>query len=222
MRGLEESLFDLGYGRVAGVDEAGRGCLAGPVVAAAVLVERDRLVPGVDDSKVITPQVRERLAQAVRRAHPAHAVVAVGAEEIDRVNILQATRRAMTRAVASLSGRSRAPEMVLVDAVRLELELPHLPVIAGDQVSYAVACASILAKTTRDRMMAELDGRYPGYGFASNKGYGSREHRRALAERGPCPEHRLTFGSVLPRGRSAAEVRDNARAGAKSAAAGGA
>lgn len=201
MRGLEESLGDLGYRRVAGVDEAGRGCLAGPVVAAAVLVERGALVPGVDDSKDLSADHRRRLAAAIRRVHPVHAVVAVSSAEIDRINILQATRRAMTRAVVQAASRER-PDMVLVDAVRLDfpdhLDVPHLPVIRGDQISYAVACASILAKTQRDAHMAELDRRYPQYAFASNKGYGSAEHREALAQHGPCPEHRLTFKSVLP------------------------
>lgn len=198
MRGLEESLSDLGFGRVAGVDEAGRGCLAGPVVAAAVVVERGALVPGVDDSKDLSAEHRQRLATAIRRAHPAHAVAAVSPAEIDRINILQATRRAMCRSVADLARRGRAPDMVLVDAVRLDLDMPHLPVIRGDQISYAVACASILAKTERDAYMTELDRRYPQYAFASNKGYGSAEHREALVAHGPCPEHRLTFRSVLP------------------------
>lgn len=194
LRGLEESLADVGYRRIAGVDEAGRGCLAGPVVAGAVLVEHGALVPGVDDSKELRPDHRERLAAAIRRAHPIHATVAVSAADIDRINILQATRRAMVQAVAHLD----EPDMVLVDAVRLDLDVPHLAVIRGDQISYAVACASILAKTERDRLMTRLHQRYPQYSFASNKGYGSQAHRDALAEYGPCPEHRLTFRSVLP------------------------
>lgn len=223
LRGLEESLADLGYRRVAGVDEAGRGCLAGPVVAGAVLVEpgvSEALVPGVDDSKELTPEHRERLASAIRRAHPVHATVAVSAADIDRINILQATRRAMALAVSRLAGPTQSggrsdlvPDMVLVDAVRLDLEMPQLPVIRGDQISYAVACASILAKTERDGMMRRLHTRYPQYAFDSNKGYGSQAHRDALVEHGPCPEHRLTFRSVLPA---------NAPDSAKQRAAGGA
>ncbi|MEM9558247.1 MAG: ribonuclease HII [Acidobacteriota bacterium] len=196
MRGLEESLHDAGYGQVAGVDEAGRGSLAGPVVAAAVLVQPGVLVPGVDDSKHLKAPAREAIEGLVRSAHPVHAVVAVSPQEIDRVNILEATRIAMRRAVERLA---RRPEIVLVDAVRLELDSPSLPVIRGDQVSYAIACASILAKVARDREMERLDGVYPQYGFASNKGYGAPAHRAALAEHGPCDEHRLTFRSVLPR-----------------------
>ena len=197
MRGLEDLLRGGGYGRIAGVDEAGRGCLAGPVVAAAVVVEPDRAVPGVDDSKALKADQRRRLAAAIRRAHPVSAVAAVSPQDIDRLNILEATRRAMSRAIGELRP---APDMVLIDAVALaDLRLPSLSVVRGDQISYAVACASILAKHERDRMMVELDRRYPQYGFAANKGYGAPQHRRALAEFGPSTVHRLTFRSVLPR-----------------------
>lgn len=197
MRGLEELLYGWGYTRLAGVDEAGRGALAGPVVAAAVLVEPGRLVAGVDDSKALAADERERLAAAIRDAHPRHAVAAVSPRDIDRLNILEATRRAMARALARLAP---APEIAVVDAVRLErLPFPVLPVIRGDQVSYAVACASILAKVERDRQMVELDRRYPQYDLASNKGYGAARHRAALGEYGPSAIHRLTFRSVLPR-----------------------
>lgn len=197
MRGLEDLLRGCGFGRIAGVDEAGRGCLAGPVVAAAVVVEPDRAVPGVDDSKALSADQRRRLAAAIRRAHPVSAVAAVSPRDIDRLNILEATRRAMSRAIRRLRP---APDLVLIDAVALaDLELPNLSVVRGDQISYAVACASILAKHERDRTMVELDRRYPQYGFAANKGYGAPQHRRALAEYGPSDVHRLTFRSVLPR-----------------------
>lgn len=201
MRGLEASLHDLGHVRVAGVDEAGRGCLAGPVVAAAVIVEPGRLVPGVDDSKRLSAAKRERLADAVRAAHPHHVVAAVEPAEIDRLNILQATRRAMARAI---TGLPEAPDAVILDAMRpdsllLEAPRPVVSWIRGDSLSYAVACASILAKTERDRRMVELDRRHPVYGFAAHKGYGSAAHREALRRHGPCEVHRLTFRSVLPR-----------------------
>ncbi len=196
MRGLEELLFGCGYLRLAGVDEAGRGALAGPVAAAAVLVDGDHAVPGVDDSKSLGARERERLAVRVRDAHPAHAVVFVSPQEIDRMNILEATRLAMRRALLALEP---APELALVDAVRLQgLAYPCLPVIRGDQLSYAIACASILAKVERDRVMVELDRRYPCYAWKSNKGYGAAQHRAALREYGPSPAHRLTFRSVLP------------------------
>ena len=196
MRGLEDLVRGSGFGRIAGVDEVGRGSLAGPVVAAAVIVEPGRMVPGVDDSKSLNLKQREEVADAIRRTHRAWAVAAVSPEEIDRVNILEATRRAMRQALAELDP---APDLALIDAVRLSgFAFPCLPVIRGDQISYAVACASIVAKVARDRMMLELDRTYPYYGFASNKGYGAQVHRQALVDYGPCTEHRLTFRSVLP------------------------
>lgn len=198
MRGLEELLYGYGLARLAGVDEAGRGALAGPVVAAAVVVEPTHIVPGVDDSKKLSAASRERLAAAIREAHPDHAISAVSPRVIDRVNILQATRRAMRTA---LRGLDPIPEIALIDAVRLgSLGFPVLPFIRGDQLSYAIACASILAKVYRDKLMVSLDRRFPQYAFAANKGYGAAHHRQALSEYGPCEAHRLTFRSVLPRG----------------------
>ncbi|MEM6793303.1 MAG: ribonuclease HII [Acidobacteriota bacterium] len=195
MRSLEQRLHDTGFGRVAGVDEAGRGCLAGPVTAAAVVVGEGPLVPGIDDSKKVPPARRERLAVAVRRAHPVHAVVHVAPQEIDRINILRATRRAMVTALAKLRPR---PGVAVVDAVALEAPMRTLSVVRGDQISYAVACASILAKTTRDAAMRVLHRRFPHYAFDENKGYGSAAHREALERHGPCEAHRLTFRSVVP------------------------
>ncbi len=201
MGGLEELLHGCGYGRVAGVDEAGRGCLAGPVAAAAVVVQPGCMIPGVDDSKCLRAEARQRLAAMIRRVHPVSAVAVVSPRAIDRLNILEATRRAMRQALGDLDP---VPEIALVDAVRLgELGYPSLPVIRGDQISYAVACASILAKHERDCIMIELDRRYPQYGFAANKGYGARHHREALVSYGPSPVHRLTFRSVLPRAEGA-------------------
>lgn len=198
MRGLEDLARGAGYGRIAGVDEAGRGSLAGPVVAAAVVVEPDRAVPGVDDSKALPADRRQSLEAAIRRAHPVSTVVAVSPQDIDRINVLEATRRAMKSALERLAP---SPDLALVDAVpRLgDFDFPILSVIRGDQISYAVACASILAKCYRDRIMIELDRQYPHYGFAANKGYGAPLHRQALIEHGPCVAHRLTFRSVLPR-----------------------
>ena len=196
MRGLEDLLRGCGYGRLAGVDEVGRGSLAGPVVAAAVVVEPGRVVPGVDDSKSLSAPARRSLAAAIRRAHLVSAVAAVSPRDIDRINILEATRRAMSQALDALDP---APDLALVDAVKLTpRDYPCLPVIRGDQISYAVACASILAKVERDAVMTELDRTYPQYGFASNKGYGAAVHRRALVDSGPSAVHRLTFRSVLP------------------------
>ncbi len=197
MTAVEERLRLAGYCRVAGVDEAGRGCLAGPVVAAAVVPHPDRLLPGVDDSKRLPADRRRALARAIRRTALAWAVVPAAAAVIDRINVLEATRRAMAEAVRRLAP---AADCVLVDAVELPAGCPPaLPLVRADGLSYAVACASILAKVERDLLMTELDRRYPQYGFAGHKGYGAPRHLAALAEFGPTPEHRLTFRSVLPR-----------------------
>ncbi len=196
LRGVEERLYQLGYSNQAGVDEVGRGCLAGPVVAAAVVVDPHRTVPGVDDSKRLSAEARSDLAKWIRESALDWSVAAVSPATIDRINILQASKRAMVRALCDLAP---APDVALVDAVKLDLPFPCLPIIRGDSFSYAIACASILAKVERDRMMEELDGSYPHYGFARHKGYAAPEHLEALRDHGPCPSHRLTFRSVLPR-----------------------
>ncbi len=194
---LEEQLGQWGYTRIAGVDEAGRGCLAGPVVAAAVIPDPRRLLPGVDDSKQLGPEERSRLAAAIRDTALAWSLGESTPETIDACNILEASRQAMRRALAGLSPR---PDCAVVDAVALrDLGFPCFPVVRGDQISYAVACASILAKVERDRLMIALDSDYPLYGFASHKGYAAPEHRRALETYGPSPIHRLTFRCVVPR-----------------------
>ena len=175
------------------------------MVAAAVIPDPDRLIPGADDSKRLSPEARTRLAAAIRETAIAFAVVAVPAEIIDRINILAATRLAMRQALGQLAVR---PDAVVVDAVTLQdLELPGpsqpvppcLALVKADAWSYAVACASIVAKDARDRMLLELDREYPCYGFARHKGYGAPDHLQALARYGPSPLHRLTFRSVLPR-----------------------
>lgn len=197
LRGLEEGLARCGYGLIAGVDEVGRGSLAGPVVAAAVVLDGRCLVPGVDDSKCLTPPERERAAAAIRSHAVAFAVAAVPPDVIDRVNILEATRLAMGEALSRLRP---APDCAVVDAVRLSgFRFPCIPLVRGDCFSYAVACASILAKVERDRTMVELDRTYPQYGFAAHKGYGVAEHLEALSAYGPSPIHRLTYKPVLPR-----------------------
>jgi ribonuclease HII len=197
LRGLEEGLARCGYGLIAGVDEVGRGSLAGPVVAAAVVLDGRCLVPGVDDSKCLTPPERERAAAAIRSHAVAFAVAAISPEVIDRINILEATRLAMGEALSRLRP---APDCAVVDAVRLSgFRFPCIPLVRGDCFSYAVAAASIVAKVERDRMMVELDREYPQYGFAAHKGYGVAEHLEALSAYGPSPIHRLTYKPVLPR-----------------------
>lgn len=196
LNGIDELFATSGFTCCAGVDEAGRGALAGPVVAAAVIVDQSRLVPGVDDSKALRAEARGLLAARIRETARAFATVAVEAPMIESINILQATRQAMHGA---LDGLDPAPDCALVDAVRLDTSFPSLGFIRGDSLSYSVAAASILAKHERDRIMVGLDAHYPQYGFARHKGYGAEEHLEALRQFGPCPEHRLTFRSVLPR-----------------------
>lgn len=198
MRRLEETLAGVGAGRVAGIDEAGRGCLAGPVVAAAVVPDPRRPVAGVDDSKKLTAAERERLAARIRDSALAVAVAAVPADEIDRSDVLAATHVA---ARAALGRLAVPPDVVVTDALKLELPggPPCLAAVKGDAWCYAVACASILAKVERDRLLTDLDREYPHYGFARHKGYGVPEHVAALARFGPSPVHRLTFAPVLPR-----------------------
>lgn len=196
LRGLDDLLLSYGWTRLAGVDEAGRGCLAGPVVAAAVVLDGDHALPGVDDSKMLRAGDREILSRHLQETAVCWSIGTASPTEIDRLNILEATRLAMGRA---LDGLSPQPDCAVVDAVRLTASsYPCLSLVRGDVVSYSVACASILAKVERDRLMAELDRIYPHYGFARHKGYAAVEHRRALADFGPTPEHRLTFRSVVP------------------------
>lgn len=197
LRALEERLERSGLSPVAGVDEAGRGCLAGPVVAAAVVPGPGPALPGVDDSKRLTPEQREVLAARIRAGALAWAVAAEPAAAIDRSDILAATRRAMLAALAALAVR---PAALVTDAVRLPVAgLPQVALVKGDALCYAVACASILAKQHRDHLMRELDADYPHYGFARHKGYGSPDHLAALRRHGPSREHRLSFAGVVPR-----------------------
>ena len=180
---------------VAGVDEVGRGPLAGPVVAAAVILDPVTRIEGLRDSKLLTPGQRQRLARTVRRQALAWAVGRVGPARIDAVNILEATWRAMRAAIARLRV---APGLVLVDG-RLRvpgLTQPQRAIVAGDRRSASIAAASILAKVTRDAMMLRADRRYPEYGFCRHKGYATAAHLAALARLGPCPLHRRSFRGV--------------------------
>ncbi|QVL49879.1 MAG: ribonuclease HII [Thiocapsa sp.] len=179
---------------VAGVDEAGRGPLAGPVSAAAVILDPARPIQGLDDSKKLTPARRDALDLEIRERALAWAVAWASAEEIDRINILQASMLAMQRAVAALSIR---PRRVLVDGNRCpDVGCEARAVIGGDGLVPSIGAASILAKVARDRLMCELDRTFPGYGFAGHKGYPTRAHIEALRRLGPCPEHRRSFGPV--------------------------
>ena len=191
----ERALRARGFVFVAGVDEAGRGPLAGPVVAAAVILPDDFHLDGVNDSKKLTARKRESLyAELTACAEIAWAVAEAAVEEIDRLNILRATHLAMARAIASLPQK---PHHALVDGLPVRgLPVEHTALVEGDTLSLSIAAASIIAKVTRDRIMTELDAHFPQYGFARHKGYGVREHLEALRRYGPCPVHRRTFQPV--------------------------
>lgn len=184
-------------GPVCGVDEAGRGPWAGPVSAAAVILDPNRLPIGLDDSKKLTAAARDRLADEIRATALAHAVAFASVAEIATLNILEATGLAMRRAVDQLSLR---PLTALIDGNRVfDLGCPGVAVIGGDGRSASIAAASILAKTARDRLMVALDQQHPGYGFAVHKGYGVPAHAEALARLGPCPEHRMSYRALQVR-----------------------
>ena len=186
-----------GYRYIAGLDEAGRGPLAGPVVAAAVILPRRCQIPGLNDSKQLSETERNRLYAAVRAKACMVGVGSASQEEIDRINILQATRLAMQRAVAAMSV---VPDYLLLDAVTLpRLAIPQRAIITGDCLSQSIAAASVIAKVTRDRMMADYHLEFPQYNFLSHKGYCTPEHVRLLKRYGPCALHRRTFWPVLIR-----------------------
>jgi ribonuclease HII len=191
MRTLENALRRVGFVHVAGVDEVGRGCLAGPVVAAAVVLHPDKHIPGVCDSKAVQAPERERLYERILKHAVAWAVAGADPAEIDRINIHQASLRAMQRAILALSP---LPDIVLVDAFRVpELPMAQRGVPHGDRRCSAIAAASIVAKVTRDRQMLELHGRDPRYGFDRHKGYATADHLDAVARFGYSEVHRRSF-----------------------------
>lgn len=199
------SLFDdsyrrMGYRSIAGVDEAGRGPLAGPVVAAAVVLKREASLPGIDDSKKLTARQREKALRLVMENSLAVGIGIIEAPEIDRLNILQATLKAMRLAVCSLNLK---PDLVLVDGNRVPAEMPKglapssvESIVSGDSLSLSIAAASIIAKCFRDSMMHKYHRSYPGYGFDRHKGYGTKDHLAALVRYGPCAIHRTSFAPI--------------------------
>jgi ribonuclease HII len=190
-RTLENALRRMGFVYVAGVDEVGRGCLAGPVVASAVVLNPDRYIPRICDSKTVTALERDRLYERIIREAVCWSVVGVDPGEIDRINIHQASLRAMQRAVLALAP---LPDMVLVDAFRVpDLPMAQRGVVHGDTRCTAIAAASIVAKVTRDRAMLELHGRDPRYGFDRHKGYATRDHLDAVSRFGYSDAHRRSF-----------------------------
>lgn len=191
---LERGLISRGLLQVAGVDEAGRGCLAGPVFAAAVILPPGLILPEVDDSKLLAPPVRERLFDVICGSAVAWSVASIEAEEIDRINIHRASLKAMALAVKGLAAR---PEFILIDG-KFTLEefiflVPQEAVVEGDARSQTVAAASILAKVSRDRWMAEEEKKYPQYRFGQHKGYATEQHRGEIRHHGPTPLHRRSF-----------------------------
>jgi ribonuclease HII len=188
--------YRISYGQnVVGVDEAGRGCLAGPVVAAAVILPPDFRNASLNDSKQMTPAVREQVYEQIIERAVAIGVGIISSVDIDRLNILQATYEAMRLAIGKLGVE---PDVLINDAVTIpEIEFPQVPVIHGDALSYSIAAASVVAKVSRDRMMKDLSKQYPEYGFDRHVGYGTADHIEALRKHGPCPIHRLTFAKVL-------------------------
>ncbi len=190
----ERDLSHKGYRSIAGIDEAGRGPLAGPVVAAAVILPEGLQMPGVTDSKKLTAHKRETLFDVVMENAIATGIGIAQPEEIDEINILQATLKAMLRAVDKLI---TSPDYLIIDGINtLDRDIQQQAIKKGDSLSISIAAASIIAKVTRDRMMLEYDRQYPSYGLGSHKGYGSKLHREAIANLGPCPIHRKTFAGV--------------------------
>lgn len=191
---LEQTYWDRGLGFIAGVDEAGRGPLAGPVLAAAVVLPPGVAIRGVDDSKKLNAERRAELYEAIRQQAVGIGVAGASTREVDRINILRASHLAMRRALARLGC---VPDHIFIDGLPVpELGAEHTAVVDGDARVHCIACASIVAKVVRDRIMSRLAGRYPGYGWNTNAGYATAEHRGAIAELGLTPHHRRSFEPI--------------------------
>lgn len=186
----ERELIGRGYKLIAGVDEVGRGPLAGPVVTAAVIMPTDDIIESVDDSKKLSEKKREKLAELIKSKAIAYSVARIESEEIDETNILNAVKKCMYNAVKSLT---IMPDITLVDGVDLHLPIPAEYVVKGDSLSYSIGCASIVVKVYRDNLMKEYAKEYPEYGFEKHKGYGTKNHIETIKEIGPCKLHRKTF-----------------------------
>ena len=189
---FEKAAVNSGFSCICGVDEAGRGPLAGPVCAAAVILPEGAVIEGLDDSKKLTEKKRERLYDIIKKTAVAYSVAYGTLEEIETVNILEATYLAMNRAIEGLSVK---PDFALIDGNRVPrgIKIPCETIVKGDSKSMSVAAASVLAKVTRDRLMLEYDKKYPEYNFKKHKGYGTKEHTELIKQYGPCEIHRLSF-----------------------------
>jgi len=194
---IEQEIWDKGYKYIACIDEVGRGCLAGSVVACAVVMPKDLLIEGVDDSKKLTAtKKREKMFELIKSSAFAIGIGEMSCKKVDEVNIKNATKLAMKQAIENLKdkdGNKISPDYLLIDAEKLDLPLPQSNIIHGDAKCHGIAAASIIAKVTRDRQMEELDKKYPEYKFAKNKGYGTKDHIEALLEYGTIEIHRKTF-----------------------------
>ncbi len=192
---IENELYENGYVYVGGVDEVGRGPLAGPVVCAAVIMDKKSAILGIDDSKKLSEKQRNELYEKIISEAVSYSVAFVDEKEIDRINILEATKKCMATAINNLKIK---PDIMLIDAVKgLNISCESRSIIHGDALSYSIGAASIVAKVTRDAFMDEMDKKYPEYNFKKNKGYGTKEHMDALRKYGPCEIHRRTFLKFL-------------------------
>ncbi len=190
---FEEELYQEGYNLIAGIDEAGRGPLVGPVVAAAVILPKGLVIEGLTDSKKLSKKKREYYFSLINKLALAVSISVVSAKRIDEVNILNATKEAMIDASKNLSPKA---EYLLIDAVKLEVDLPSKSIIKGDQLSQSIAAASVIAKVTRDELMLKLDEEYPQYNFKNNMGYPTKEHLAAIKKYGLIDEHRRSYKPV--------------------------
>lgn len=196
----EELFYQKGLNLIAGIDEAGRGPLAGPVVVACCIMPKDSMIEGVNDSKKISEKKRERLYEEITTQAISYGVAIIGQTEIDEINILQATKKGLTVAIQEVEAKLKEkglekPDIILVDALtKINTDgIPYKSIIHGDAISYSISCASIIAKVTRDRIMKQWDEVYPQYGFIKHKGYGTSAHISAIKEYGLCPLHRKSF-----------------------------
>lgn len=192
LKKIEKDIYNEGYNLICGIDEAGRGPLAGPVVVCACIMKKDSFIEGINDSKKVSEKKREELFDKIKEEAISYGIGIIDEKKIDEVNILEATKLALTEAIKELTPK---PDIIIVDALTKidTLGIPYRSVIKGDAKCYSIACSSILAKVTRDRIMREWDSIYPEYNFKKHKGYGTKEHIEAIKNSGPCEIHRKTF-----------------------------
>ena len=192
LKSMEKDLYNKGFELICGIDEAGRGPLAGPVVVAGVIMPKDSMIEGVNDSKKVSEKKREKLYDLILEEAISYSVAVIGQEVVDEINILNATKQGVTNVVEELDVK---PDLILVDALtHINTKgIPYDSIIKGDAKCYNIAAASIIAKVTRDRIMRQWDEIYPQYGFVNHKGYGTAKHIQAIKEYGPCPLHRKSF-----------------------------